>query len=65
MLEYSLIMATVVVAFAVASDIGIPRSITQRLSETQDAYSVKLPEHFSANEIGQQAQKFNDQISLK
>ena len=65
MLEYALIMGTVVLSFAVASDIGIPKAIAQRLSETQDAYNVRLPEHFSAKEIGTQAQKFNDQISLK
>ena len=65
MLEYSLIMVTVVVSFAVATDLGIPKSLVQRLNETRDAYSVQLPEHFSANEIGHQAQQFNDQIQLK
>jgi hypothetical protein len=65
MLEYSLIMATVVMSFAVASDLGIPKSIVQRLSETQDAYSIKFPEKFTPAEIGKRAQQFNDQISLK
>jgi hypothetical protein len=65
MIEYALIMATVVMSFALASNIGVTKSVAARLSENQEAYSIRLPDKFTAAEIGKRAQQFNDQISLK
>jgi Flp pilus assembly pilin Flp len=65
MLEYALIAGTVVMSFAVASQLGVTRSIADRMSQSQDAWSIRLPDAFTAKAIHDSAQKFNDQIKLK
>ena len=65
MLEYALISCTVVMSFALASQIGVIRSVADRLNESQDAWNIKLPDEISAPAIHASAQKFNDQIKLK
>ena len=72
MLEYALISATVVLSFALASQVGVTRSVADRMSESQDAWNIRLwplgpgdSEKISPSTIHARAQGFNDQIKLR
>jgi len=47
MVEYSLILATVVIAFAVAGQLGLSSAFVQRLNDSQENYQVLLPDSVS------------------
>ena len=64
MLEYALIMATVVVGFAVASRIGASSAFVQRLNEAQSNYSVIIPENLADLQDSLKKDRFNKEITL-
>jgi hypothetical protein len=66
MLEYALITSTVIVAFALASQLGFSSRFADQLEHSQEVYYVPLPTdltniHQDANYITQ----LNNQISLR
>jgi len=65
MLEYGLISATVVMSFALASQVGVIKSVADRLSSNVDTWNIRLPETISPSAIHDSAQKFNDQIKIR
>ena len=64
MVEYALIMATVVVGFAVASRIGASNAFVQRLNEAQSNYSVLIPENLDDLQDTVKQDRFNREITL-
>jgi hypothetical protein len=64
MVEYALIMATVVVGFAVASRIGASSAFVQRLNEAQSNYSVLIPENLDDLQDTVKQDRFNREITL-
>ena len=66
MLEYSLITGTVVVAFALANQLGFSSVFADQLEHSQEVYYVPLPNDLT--NIKQDAhylQQLNNQISLR
>jgi hypothetical protein len=64
MVEYSLIMATVVVGFAVASRLGVSSAFVNRLNDAQQNYSVIIPEDLSELQDSLKQDRFNREITL-
>jgi hypothetical protein len=65
MLEYALISATVVLAFAGASQLGLSDVFVTQLTTADSAYNMELPDSLSLNEIGNSISNFNHEITYR
>ncbi|MGI8609686.1 MAG: hypothetical protein ACR2MY_10745 [Candidatus Dormibacteria bacterium] len=66
MLEYSLISATVVVAFAAASQMGFSDVFLHYIDNAQSTYNIQLlPDEVSPEAILKLTKTFNQQLPLQ
>lgn len=66
MLEYSLISATVVMAFALASQMGVSDAFLKTINQAQTTYNIQLlPEELSPEAILKLTKTFNEQLPLQ
>jgi hypothetical protein len=75
MVEYSVITATVVAAFAIAYQLGFSDVFINKLNDASRVWNVELPSSFNcsslsncsktAKDIGQSTQDFNRYINLR
>jgi hypothetical protein len=66
MLEYALISATVVMAFALAGQLGVSKQFVKLINDSESTYNISLlPNELSPEGIMGYTQKFNEQLPLQ
>ena len=68
MIEYSLIIATVTIAFAVAGRLGVSDVFIKNLETADQTYNIPVPDNLDPNDpsgLASFATEFNSQIPLR